>query len=1258
MENSVGFYSLNVRGLQGQNKMKLVFEWCKQFKNSIIFLQETHSSKNIENLWAKYWDGSIYYSHGTTASAGVCILVPKGFDFHEKIVHTDLNGRIIILEIMLNNVKIVLGNIYAPTKNHETEQIAFLREVTDNLNDTDHFVLGGDWNTILNENLDKKGGRYEITNKMYHTMLEGMMESHDLVDCWRLYHPNKKQYSWFQHKPPIQCRLDYWLISSELLNVVDHTQIKPGFKTDHSLIKLIIKLSKLDKGRGLWKFNCSLLHDTKYVDMIRELIIIENNNTQDVIDKGFKWDYIKMRIRSETILYSSTKKKLEQKHEEDLKCQLEKLHHAYSDNPSEELYENLTSVENDIEKLIYKKMQGSMLRSKCDWVELGEKNSKFFLNLERKNSDSKLICQLEKNETVLQSQQEISYEIEDYYSTLYSEIPIREDLLNDLNLDIPKLDESDLALTEGLITEKECLNALKDMDNGKNPGLDGFPADFYKFFWLNIKELVLSSLNYAFTSEKMSKDQRIGIITLIPQKDKIRTILKNWRPISLLTVDYKLIAKSLAIRLEKILPKIISQSQYAYVKNRYIGENVRAVSDINDYLKQNNHSGIIMQIDFEKAFDSVNWKFMETTLNKYGFGESFKKWVKLMYTDISSAVLNNGHLTKFFQIKRGVRQGCPLSAILFILIVELLAQLLNNRKDIRGVTIQNKELKILQFADDTNIILEIKEHIPKVLKLLKFFQKMSGLKTNVEKTVVYHIGCYQESQTAGRTYGLRWETNNISVLGVTLSDDENENYTINFQKRIQSIETLTRIWAQRRLSLKGKITIINALLLPKLLYPATNLCVPNRVYGEVDKLLFNFLWDNKPAKVKRSTIIRQISKGGLKMPEFSTKVKSWKCLWVKRADLSLNNSVWMTIIDAFLPKETPFQLLLKCRLNSENIANLNNLPAFYKEILKAWADIKNCSPVDTYKDVLSESIWLNKFVTIEAKSVLWKRWLNRGIKFIQDLLNDQNSFRTPAQFYSDFNLHTNFLEVLQIKQAMPGQWRKCLHDGNYEKEEIDTNIVIKLGSKSKSIRKIKSKDLYWKLIENRADALEKPACQHKWEKELHVPPENFELIYRLPFTCCKYTKLQSFQYKIINRVVACNYWLFRTKIKSSGKCSFCEHIDSIQHFFIHCQKTLLFWKMLYKWWNNLEVPKIPDVHAIDILFGYPDENINYIKVFNYILLIAKYHIYKQKMNALQPFFPSMLIELKNQLFIDENISLKNGCHAQFTTDFDFVYNAL
>jgi hypothetical protein len=160
-----------------------------------------------------------------------------------------------------------------------------------------------------------------------------------------------------------------------------------------------------------------------------------------------------------------------------------------------------------------------------------------------------------------------------------------------------------------MISEEECVKAIKSMQNGKSPGTDGLPVEFYKIFWKNIKELVMNLFSYSYENENMSISQKQSIITLLPKKNNDVRFLKNWRPISLLNTDYRIMTKGIATRLKNNLIQIINKSQSGFIKGRYIGDNIRSLLEVIDFAEEENLSCIVLSIDFEKAFDTISWKF-------------------------------------------------------------------------------------------------------------------------------------------------------------------------------------------------------------------------------------------------------------------------------------------------------------------------------------------------------------------------------------------------------------------------------------------------------------------------------------------------------------------------------------------------------------------------------------------------------------------------------------------------------------------------
>ena len=178
---------------------------------------------------------------------------------------------------------------------------------------------------------------------------------------------------------------------------------------------------------------------------------------------------------------------------------------------------------------------------------------------------------------------------------------------------------------------QECENVLQSFALGKTPGNDGLPTEFYKTFWPTVGEILVQVFNEAYNAKEMSNSQKQAVTTLIEKKDENRTFLKNRTPISLINVDSKIASKVITMRIIKVLPEIIHCNQTGYGQHRFIGEAVRSIIDIMDHTKNTNIAGMLLFIDFEKAFDSLEWNFLFKPLEIFGFGPSLIRWVKTFY---------------------------------------------------------------------------------------------------------------------------------------------------------------------------------------------------------------------------------------------------------------------------------------------------------------------------------------------------------------------------------------------------------------------------------------------------------------------------------------------------------------------------------------------------------------------------------------------------------------------------------------------------
>ena len=209
----------------------------------------------------------------------------------------------------------------------------------------------------------------------------------------------------------------------------------------------------------------------------------------------------------------------------------------------------------------------------------------------------------------------------------------------------------------------------------------------------------------------------------------------------LLNVDCKILAKCIAKCIEPFLPKLIHSDQTGFMKDKFIGQNVRLLSDLTEYTDVKEISGIFLFIDFEKAFDSIEWNFIKRSLELFNLGQFVTWWFLIFYNNSEAAVINAGYLTDYFTVSRGVRQGCPLSPLLFILSVELLALKIRQEPNCKGIRLPNlQEAKISQFAYDTTLISKDTNSLKFSLQIIGSFGSISGLCLNKKKPKAMWIG--------------------------------------------------------------------------------------------------------------------------------------------------------------------------------------------------------------------------------------------------------------------------------------------------------------------------------------------------------------------------------------------------------------------------------------------------------------------------------------------------------------------------------------
>jgi hypothetical protein len=789
----------------------------------------------------------------------------------------------------------------------------------------------------------------------------------------------------------------------------------------------------------------------------------------------------------------------------------------------------------------------------------------------------------------------------------------------------------------------ECEKALKTMANNKTPGSDGFNVEFYKFFWDNIRELVHASYIHAFVSGTLSIEQRRGVISLIPKKDKDVRLLGNWRPISLLNTDYKILTEVLASMLQNALKEIISPDQTGYIKGRNIGENIRLIDDIIQYSLQSQTKGYLVLLDFEKAFDSVNIAFLKKTLELYEFGPQFRKWIEVLYTEVSSCVTNNGHASEFFPVSKGIRQGCPLSSMLFIIVVELLSCYIKNCPDIKGLNIGGDIFIITQLADDTTLFLQDERSIANLLCVMDRFFESSGLRLNKQKCEVFILGnCGQNSNIPTHISGLKCVTGAFKALGIFFSNDRQEMVKKNFEQRLARCQIALNIWSQHNLSLKGKITILKSIIIPSLLYPSSNLWVPDNYIKQVNEKLFKFIWNNKPPKIKQETIVADIEQGGLKMPHFPSIIKTSKIMWVQRL-LNNNEGTWKKLA-LKLCTVTNFDLYCK------NDVRFIKIPSpFYKQVLDAWYSFYSISP-KSIEEIKSEILWNNIAIMIDNKPVLYPEWKTQGITCIQDLFGENGKLMSHSELMHCYSIKCHVLKYLSLVKAIPKTWLKELHNTSAQKfEKVSLNVHA-------SIMKLTSKKVYWKLLEK---SVKQATAIAQWISLFPFLHDNdFDDIFTIHKNVTE-TRMQSFQYKLLHRIFPCNYKLFKWGIVESSKCSNCDLVDTQEHYFFYCNESGLFWRSVETWLRELYNVHIP-LKITDVMFGIPHRKTqdNMLFILNFITIYGKWYIYTSKRDSKRITFARFKNYLKYTLSIEYQVSINKNKQSEFRNRWSSIVSNL
>lgn len=1234
MSVNLKLLSINVRGLRDRVKRKKIFQWCKMSAN-MIFLQETFSTEDIEYSWKGDWEGSMFFSHGSNHSRGVIVMFKPGITFVVEKTLIDEGGRYVIIKGKCQGEKLILGSVYFPTRNKENAQCDFLSDLNKIIcsvfSQEYSLIIGGDFNVIMNHNLDYMGAS-NISKSKYRDSLLDFLDKLDLIDVWRKRHPNKKEFTFRQKQPLVQSRLDYIFISSKVDKLIRKSEILPSITPDHAGVRIEFNnlVDSFVYGKSYWKFNSSLCNEKDFVDGVKKKISeIEETWRNQITSKIKFWDFMKMKLREYIMKFSRERAKLRRVHTEKLEKEIKDLEYRLTINIDchKSIQDEIDMKKMELEKLFDYSRQGLKVRSRTEWSEEGEKNSKFFEQLLKSNKRKSVIKEIyNENKETVRDGKGILKIIREFYENLYAckNGEITEDIENMFLNELPKLSKENKEYCEGKITMAECYQAVKEMKWNKSPGNDGFSTEFYFTFWPILGKTIVEAFNESFETKMLSNSQRQGVITLIEKEGKDPLYMKNYRPITLLNVDYKILSKVLATRVKEVLEDIIHYDQVGYVKDRNIGEAVRLIDDT-FFQSLYQPVGFLIAVDFEKAFDCISHKLLFKALEQFGFGKVLCSWVKTLYTNVSSCVMNGGHSTGYFGINRGVRQGDPLSPYLFVIVIELLARYIRKDESIKGVGFGNKEIKQVLYADDITLFLKDMDSINKVKKVFKNFEKLSGLKINMDKTNFMWLG--EESDRPGLPF-FGHRVQHIKILGVYFARHSKIKDDLNYKEILSKIKRLIGWWKQRDLTMFGKIKLLKIYVFSKLNYVSSLMTVPQNIFEEIEKISFNFIWGGRD-RIKRKILYQDYCAGGLRVTNFKIFIKTQRIMWIKRLLYGEKYSGWKVTFDHFF-RSLGGRIIFLCNYDI-NKMDLKGIPSFYKDMLKAWQELDKCRHFGENKN--NPIIFSNKCICLSNKTFFDVELFQKGILQASDII--VRGHLKPILHFLNLGFETkSLLRIQKIFSAIRNDWIQS------DFMEVDTEnfeIELMIFGRLQKLCDIKSRRLYDYFTED----LQKEYTLHVTDGNCQFDLGMTEL--KETFTRMKCAMLcnkhREFQYKQLQGAVYTKRELFKFGFESDHFCSFCRlEVETYQHLFLDCLKVKRLWQEVIQKLHLIEI----DIDDWKPIFMGISGNTARIFVINCIIFLVKYIIFISRKEGTLPSVQKTVHMLKNYRDEEYKMAFKKG----------------
>ena len=531
---------------------------------------------------------------------------------------------------------------------------------------------------------------------------------------------------------------------------------------------------------------------------------------------------------------------------------------------------------------------------------------------------------------------------------------------------VKKISSSDKTDLDKPLTLEELYKAVLSLQKNKSPGPDGITAEFYQSFWYLIQEKFLQYINCA-KNNGFKTYRNTSSTTLVYKRKGEIFKLNYYRPIALINVDLKILTKTLSNRLRPILTTIIHHSQTA-VDGRKIDYTVHLIRDLIDLVNKDNTEAALIFIDQEKAFDRVEHDFLFKTMQAFGIGDGFIQWLRVLYSNATTKIKVNGYFTDLILLTRGLRQGCPLSPSLYVLVMEIFSLQLRANPNIVGFTVAGERIVSMHYADDATIVIKQNQCFKEVVKEIQDYEEASGAKVNYEKTKGLWLGSWKNRDDA--PLGITWTRGNVKNLGVYFGNEDPAGST--FADILPKVRKSMNYWKQFKLCKFSKARVIEIFHASRLWYGANFYPLPIDIRKDLQRSFkdyVNFPRQSNPT-VSESEMKKLRLDGGVKLIDIQAKVESARAMWLmdlaNNCDLKAHAAIMTAIVGEQKGGLTGVDLIFA---TASYCTKLLRLPSskFYTESFKSISKLSLSKKVT---DLYTEKFFYNPLFTDENNRTL------------------------------------------------------------------------------------------------------------------------------------------------------------------------------------------------------------------------------------------------------------------------------------------------